>query len=88
MPPPGSRNALWRTSHWAVKSPPAAAAGFLVGDELVSIDGAPYSDKETVNRLMADQQGLSYGLRLPALAVAPSSGEAHRRACLEALALC
>ena len=30
-----------------VKDSPAAAAGFQVGDELVSIDGRPYADKET-----------------------------------------
>jgi uncharacterized iron-regulated protein len=35
---------------------PAAAAGFQVGDELVSIDGVPYTDKETANRLMAGKR--------------------------------
>ena len=39
-----------------VKDSPAAAAGFLVGDELVSIDGAAYADKETVNRLLAGKR--------------------------------
>ncbi|MFM9902831.1 MAG: DUF58 domain-containing protein [Polaromonas sp.] len=38
--------------------------------------------------LMADKLGVAYGLRLPALALPPAVGEAHRRACLEALALC
>jgi len=38
------------------KESPAAAAGFLVGDELVSIDGVAYTDKETVNRLMAGKR--------------------------------
>jgi uncharacterized iron-regulated protein len=38
------------------KDSPAAAAGFEVGDELVSIDGTPYTDKETVNRLMAEKR--------------------------------
>jgi uncharacterized protein (DUF58 family) len=38
--------------------------------------------------LMADKLGVAYGLRLPALALPPATGEAHRRACLEALALC
>ena len=38
--------------------------------------------------LMADRLGVAYGLRLPALALSPAAGEAHRRACLEALALC
>lgn len=35
------------------KDSPGAAGGLQVGDELVSIDGTPYSDKETVNRLMS-----------------------------------
>ena len=38
--------------------------------------------------LMADKLGVAYGLRLPALTLPPAAGEAHRRACLEALALC
>lgn len=38
--------------------------------------------------LQCDKLGLDYGLRLPSLAIAPASGEAHKRLCLEALALC
>jgi uncharacterized protein (DUF58 family) len=38
--------------------------------------------------LRADALGLDYGLRLPALQIKPASGEAHKRQCLEALALC
>jgi uncharacterized protein (DUF58 family) len=38
--------------------------------------------------IQADQQGLMYGLRLPGREIKPSSGEAHKRQCLEALALC
>ena len=37
--------------------------------------------------LRADKQGLHYGLRLGAREIAPGSGEAHRRKCLQALAL-
>ncbi len=37
--------------------------------------------------LAADSAGLHYGLRLPGLAIAPARGEAHKRACLSALAL-
>jgi len=37
--------------------------------------------------LDADRAGLRYGLRLPGKVLAPDSGEAHRRQCLEALAL-
>jgi uncharacterized protein (DUF58 family) len=38
--------------------------------------------------VQADKLGLDYGLRVPGLALPPASGEAHRRRCLEALALC
>jgi uncharacterized iron-regulated protein len=38
------------------KGSPAAAAGFQVGDELVSIDGVPYTDKESANRLMSTKR--------------------------------
>jgi uncharacterized protein (DUF58 family) len=37
--------------------------------------------------LAAEQAGLRYGLRLPGIEVAPGSGDAHRAACLKALAL-
>ncbi|HEY9104119.1 DUF58 domain-containing protein [Chitinimonas sp.] len=37
--------------------------------------------------LMAQAQGLSYGLRLPGQALSPDGGEAHLAACLAALAL-
>lgn len=38
--------------------------------------------------LQSEKLGLDYGLRLPALRIAPACGEAHKRLCLEALALC
>ena len=38
--------------------------------------------------LQADRLGLDYGLRLPGVEIAPDGGAAHRRNCLEALALC
>ncbi len=38
--------------------------------------------------LAADRLGLDYGLRLPAVSIKPACGEAHKRQCLEALALC
>jgi uncharacterized protein (DUF58 family) len=37
--------------------------------------------------LAAEQAGARYGLRLPARALAPDRGDAHRTACLQALAL-
>ncbi len=36
----------------------------------------------------ADKQNVDYGLRLPGLEIKPGRGEAHRKRCLEALALC
>jgi uncharacterized protein (DUF58 family) len=38
--------------------------------------------------LQADKLGVDYGLRLPGQQLPPASGEAHKRRCLEALALC
>jgi uncharacterized protein (DUF58 family) len=38
--------------------------------------------------LQADRLGLNYGLRLPGREIRPSTGEAHKRDCLEALATC
>jgi uncharacterized protein (DUF58 family) len=38
--------------------------------------------------LQADRLGVDYGLKLPRESIAPGSGEAHKRRCLEALALC
>ena len=38
--------------------------------------------------LQAERLGQPYGLRLPGQAIAPAAGEAHKRRCLEALALC
>ncbi|MDO5692764.1 MAG: DUF58 domain-containing protein [Pseudomonadota bacterium] len=38
--------------------------------------------------LMADEQGLDYGLRLPGVEIKPASGPAQRLRCLEALATC
>lgn len=37
--------------------------------------------------LLADKQGLRYGLRLAGQEIAPGSGEAHKKNCLQALAL-
>ena len=37
--------------------------------------------------LLADKQGLHYGLRLAGQEIAPGSGEAHKKNCLQALAL-
>jgi uncharacterized protein (DUF58 family) len=37
--------------------------------------------------LDADAAGLVYGMRLPGMIIGPAGGEAHRRRCLEALAL-
>lgn len=38
--------------------------------------------------LMADRLGVDYGLRLATQSIPPAQGEAHKRRCLEALALC
>lgn len=50
------------------------------------------SDEQRLARLCgwvlaAEQAGARYGLRLPSLEIAPGRGDAHRTACLQALAL-
>ncbi|MDB5820502.1 MAG: hypothetical protein JWQ11_4142, partial [Rhizobacter sp.] len=50
------------------------------------------ADEQRLSRLAAwvvaaDAGGMRYGLRLPGKSVAPSDGTAHRKSCLEALAL-
>ena len=35
---------------------PAAAAGFQLDDEIVSMDGVPYTDKEVSNRMMSEKR--------------------------------
>ncbi len=37
--------------------------------------------------LLAERQGLHYGLRLPGQEISPGSGEAHKKNCLQALAM-
>ncbi len=37
--------------------------------------------------LLAERQGLQYGLRLPGQEISPGSGEAHKKNCLQALAM-
>ena len=54
--------------------------------------GAAGSVEQKLSRLcawvlMAEEQGLRYGLRLGRTEVQPGSGEAHKRNCLQALAL-
>lgn len=56
--------------------------------------GAGNADREarlarlTAWVLQADKLGQDYGLRLPGQEIRPAGGEAHKRRCLEALALC
>jgi uncharacterized protein (DUF58 family) len=52
----------------------------------------PMAPEDRLSRLVAwvldaELQGADYGLRLPGRDLAPARGDAHRRACLEALAL-
>ena len=37
--------------------------------------------------IAAEESGAPYGLRMPGIDIAPSRGDAHRAACLQALAL-
>lgn len=89
----------WKPSAKAM----ASGSGALVSRELQATQAAELwldygatglSEKEArLSRLCAwvkraDQQELRYGLRLPAVQIAPACGAMHLRHCLEALALC
>lgn len=60
----------------------------------LDFSGAGHADREarlarlTAWVLQADKLGQDYGLRLPGQEIRPAGGEAHKRRCLEALALC
>ena len=57
-----------------------------------SFPGTPATLEHRLSRLcawvlLAQDRDIRYGLRLPGLEIAPGSGEAHKRSCLQALAL-
>jgi uncharacterized protein (DUF58 family) len=60
---------------------------WLDWSELTELDAEGRLSQLTRWVLEAEARHLSYGLRLPGLRIAPSRGEAHRHACLKALAL-
>jgi uncharacterized protein (DUF58 family) len=53
-----------------------------------SLDHEAKLSRLTAWVLAADKLGADYGLRIPGREIVPATGEAHKRACLEALALC
>lgn len=68
----------------------ASAAGHIVWLDWDALTGMHDEERLSVLCrwvLAAEQQGLSYGLRLPGAAFQPAIGSAHRDRCLEALAL-
>ncbi|MFL6624096.1 MAG: DUF58 domain-containing protein [Sulfurifustaceae bacterium] len=67
-----------------------SAAGHVVWFDWDALKGTAHEERlSTLCRwvLAAEQQGLSYGLRLPGTSFAPAIGPIHRDRCLEALAL-
>ena len=69
----------------------SGAAGSELWLDWSLVAGSP-ADEPRLSRLcgwvlQAEQAGALYGLRLPGLEVAPGRGDAHRSACLQALAL-
>lgn len=93
------RQIVWKKAAQAMAAGTSALvsrdAGALKKAELwLDYGTTGLADKEArLSRLCAwvrtaDQAGLDYGLRLPGQQIAPGSGEAHERLCLEALALC
>jgi uncharacterized protein (DUF58 family) len=93
---------VWRKAAKTGEQTSSEDGGFIVRDtahaqqhELwLDYAGAGSGDREhRLSRLcawvlQADKLGLTYGLALPALRIAPGNSEKHKRHCLEALALC
>lgn len=65
----------------------AQPLAWLDWNELAGLDTEARLSRLCRSVLDAEAAGLRYGLRLPGTTIAPGSGEAHRRSCLEALAL-
>lgn len=65
----------------------AQPMAWLDWDLLAGLDTEPRLSRLCRWVLDAENAGLRYGLRLPGATIAPGSGEAHRSACLQALAL-
>lgn len=74
----------WYTKQFAA---PAGQVVWLDWDALHGLDGEERLSQLCRWVLMAEQQSLAYGLRLPGLVLTPASGAAHRDHCLERLAL-
>ncbi len=74
----------WHTKQF---SAPAGQLVWLDWETLYDLDVEARLSQLSRWVLMAEQQGISYGLRLPLVLLEPSSGAAHRDRCLERLAL-
>jgi uncharacterized protein (DUF58 family) len=77
-------------AHWISRERDAAPRGRLLLEPAMTglADSEAALSRLCAWVLRADALGIDYGLRLGAHTLAPSHGEAHRQACLEALALC
>lgn len=79
-----ARDEQLRSKHFAGA---LRAAPWFAFDELDDLDTERRLSVLCRWVLDADRDGLHFGLRLPGVTIAPAAGDAHRRACLEALAL-
>lgn len=87
------KHIAWRTSarHGALftrqMEAPQEAACVLDFNQLTGLDTEQRLSVLTAWVLMAEHRQITYGLELPGQSLPASSGQAHRAACLEALAL-
>jgi uncharacterized protein (DUF58 family) len=93
---------VWKKAARAAGQESSEGGGLIVrdaqqvGQPVLWLDVTQTGSRDTEHRLsrlcawvlQAERLGLAYGLRLSARQIAPASGEAHKRQCLEALALC
>ena len=93
---------VWKKAARAAGQESSEGGGLIVrdaqqvGQPVLWLDVTQTGSSDTEHRLsrlcawvlQAERLGLAYGLRLAARQIPPASGEAHKRQCLEALALC
>jgi len=66
----------------------AAATAKLYKHPLSPFTHIPGAQRLSAGFELMHRLGMDYGLRLPGQEIKPASGEAHKRRCLEALAIC
>jgi uncharacterized protein (DUF58 family) len=94
QPADSPRHVAWKTAARSDSMLTKQFAGDAIAELWLDLRDLPaaFGLEQRLSRLAgwvlaAERAGARYGLRLPGTAIEPGNGEAHRAACLEALAL-